>query len=40
VKMGRHEEALAKAAYPHLEAKDAYRQWAKEVGSRTGGEDD
>lgn len=35
IKMGRHEEALAKAAYPQLEAKDAYKQWAKDVSART-----
>jgi hypothetical protein len=34
IKMGRHEEALAKAAYPHLEAKDAFKQWAKDVAAR------
>lgn len=34
IKMGRHEEALAKAAYPHLEAKDAYKQWAKDIAGR------
>lgn len=34
IKMGRHEEAMARAAYPHLEAKDAYKQWAKDVTAR------
>jgi hypothetical protein len=36
IKMGRHEEALAKAAYPQLEAKDAFKQWAKDVAARQG----
>ena len=31
VKMGRHEEAMARAAYPHLPAKDAYKQWARDM---------
>lgn len=39
IKMGRHEEALAKAAYPQLEAKDAFKQWAKEVGNRGGSDE-
>jgi hypothetical protein len=34
IKMGRHEEALAKAAYPQLEAKDAYKEWAKSMAAR------
>jgi len=40
IKMDRHAEALAKAAYPHLEAKDAYRQWAKDVSQRMNAEDE
>jgi len=40
IKMGRHEEALAKAAYPQLEAKQAYKQWAKDVAARQSGDDD
>lgn len=40
IKMGRHEEAMAKAAYPQLEAKDAFKQWAKDIAARTGGDDD
>lgn len=39
IKMGRHEEAMAKAAYPQLEAKDAFRQWAKDVAARLSDED-
>lgn len=34
IKMGRHEEALARAAYPKLEAKEAYKQWAKDMVSQ------
>ena len=40
IKMGRHEEAMARAAYPHLEARDAYRQWAKDIAARTAGNPD
>lgn len=34
IKMGRDEEALARAAYSHLEPKEAYKQWAKDMLSR------
>lgn len=34
IKMGRHEEALARATYPNLEAKDAYKQWARDMVER------
>lgn len=40
IKMGRHEEALARAAYPQLEAKDAYKQWAKDISARNADNDD
>lgn len=40
IRVGRHEEAMAKAAYPHLEAKDAVKQWAKDVSARINQSDD
>jgi hypothetical protein len=40
IKMGRHEEALARAAYSHLEAKDAYKQWAKDMSARMSDNDE
>jgi hypothetical protein len=38
--MGRDEEALARAAYSHLEAKDAYKQWALDMSRRMTDNDD
>ena len=40
IKMGRDEEALARAAYSHLEPKQAYKQWAKDMASRMADNDD
>jgi hypothetical protein len=40
IKMGRDEEALARAAYSHLEAKDAYKQWAKDMAAHMTDNDD
>lgn len=34
IRMGRHEEALARATYPQLEAREAYKQWAKDMVER------